>query len=111
MKEVEIKQNLAGGQGQVTLNKLLSLEQMDNKARMFAHVVIAKNSSIGYHEHVNESETYYILKGKGLYQDDGKEYEVNPGDVTFCGSHHHHGIQNIGDEDLEFIALILLGDR
>ena len=36
------------------------------------------------------------------------EYEVHPGDTTFTCDGAGHAIENIGDEDLVFMALILL---
>ena len=38
---------------------------------MFAEVTIAPGCSLGYHEHHGESETYYIIKGQGEYDDNG----------------------------------------
>jgi len=43
-----------------------------------------------------------------MYNDNGTEYEVNAGDTTYTMSGCGHGIENIGDTDLEIIALILL---
>ena len=81
---------------------------MDNKARMFAHVVIAKNSSIGYHEHVNESETYYIISGQGVYNDNGTNRPVSAGDITFTPDGFGHGLDNTGTENLVLMALVIL---
>lgn len=51
---------------------------------------------IGYHVHDGESETYYILSGRGIFNDNGTVVEVGPGDVTFTGDgegpqHRGHG--------------------
>ena len=64
--------------------------------------------SLGYHEHHNESETYYILSGKGIYSDNGTLRMVQAGDVTFTPDGKGHGLTNIGDEDLVFMALTIL---
>lgn len=34
-------------------------------------MTIEPGCSLGYHEHHNESETYYILRGEGDYNDNG----------------------------------------
>ena len=47
------------------------------------------------------------MKGK-LYNDNGTKYEVHAGDTTFTSDGAGHAIENIGDEDLVFMALILL---
>ena len=67
-----------------------------------------KDSSRAYHTHEGEGEAYHILQGKGLYNDNGTKYEVHPGDTTFTCDGAGHAIENIGDEDLVFMALILL---
>lgn len=48
-----------------------------------------------------------ILSGTGLYTDDGKTYEVHAGDTTYCADGHCHGLENTGDGDLKFMALII----
>ena len=48
------------------------------------------------------------FREKGLYNDNGTKYEVHPGDTTFTCDGAGHAIENIGDEDLVFMALILL---
>ena len=54
-----------------------------------------------------DSETYYILSGKGLYNDNGTEVEIGAGDVTYCAPGEGHGLKCLGDEPVEMIALIL----
>jgi len=50
---------------------------------------------------------YYILKGEGVYDDNGTEVIVQPGDTTLCLSGESHALINRSSEDLELIALIL----
>lgn len=108
-RKVECVPNMAGGEGHVLIERLLNEQQMDGKCRMYAKVTLEKGCSLGYHEHHNESETYYILSGHGLYNDNGREYEVKAGDCTFTGDGFGHGLVNLGTEDLVFMALIILG--
>lgn len=63
--------------------------------------------SLGYHEHHGESETYYILSGQGEYSDNGLYRPVQPGDITFTPDGKGHGLANIGNTDLVFMALII----
>jgi len=62
---------------------------------------------VGYHVHHNECELYYILSGKGLYSDNGIMRGVYEGDVTYTPSGEGHSLENIGDDVLEFMALIV----
>lgn len=104
---IDIKEHLKDGEGNVIFKKIAEPEEMYNRLKMFNTVIIKKGCSIGYHTHHGEQEVMLVKSGKGLYKDDGKEYEINPGDVTICFEEHYHGISNIYDEDLELVALII----
>lgn len=92
----------------LTLQKLTVEPDKPEKVRMYARAILAPGGEVYYHTHEGESESYYILSGRGLYNDNGAETEVLPGDITFTPSGSAHGIKNTGREDLHFIALIVL---
>ena len=95
------------GKGEIFITHLLTPKEMVGKCSMFAKVRIPAGASLGVHQHVDNNETYHILQGKGLYTDNDKTYEVKAGDTTFCANGDKHGLENTGDEDLIFIALII----
>lgn len=104
----EEKTCLFNGKGKINVRNLLEgPNELYNKGRVFAHTTVYPGASIGYHVHKNESETYYILSGIGLFNDNGNMIEVSAGDVTFTGAGEGHGIEAIGDEPIEMIALIV----
>ena len=90
-------QNKAGGKGEITIEHLLTPNELDGKCLMFAKVT----------PHKGNTETYHILQGKALYNDNGEEVQIDAGTTTFCPDGEVHGIENIGDDDLIFIALII----
>ena len=92
-------EHMAGGQGHTLVKRLLDEKQLNGKCKLYAQVTLEPGCSLGYHEHHNESETYYILSGKGM---------VQAGDVTFTPDGKGHGLSNSGDEVLVFMALIIL---
>lgn len=100
-------ENVAGGAGYILKEELIKGEQLGEYCKMFNEVTLKPGCEIGYHEHHGETETYYLTKGAGIYNDNGKEYPVEVGDVTFCADGNGHGIKNAGEEDLVFVALIL----
>ena len=104
---VEHYENRAGGKGFVHIERLLTPEEMSDNVKMYAKVTIDVNSSLGYHLHDGDSETYYILEGKAAYNDNGTMREIGVGDVTHTPSGQSHGIENIGDTPLVFMALII----
>lgn len=58
-----------------------------------------------YHNH-DYTELAYILSGKGKYLVDGKEYDVEAGDLVICnpGVMHTHIVTNPKEPTIEFIA-------
>ena len=95
------------GKGEIFITHLLTPKEMAGKCAMFASVRVPVGASLNVHQHVDNNETYYILQGTGLYTDNGETYTVKAGDTTFCADGDTHGIENVGDDDLIFIALII----
>lgn len=96
------------GVGEITVRNLLNgAPEMSGKGRVFAHTTVWPHAGIGYHVHQGDSETYYILSGTGRYNDNGTIMTVHAGDVTYTAPGEGHGIEAIGDEPVEMIALIL----
>ena len=95
--EIEIEELTGEGSGILKKNALLYGKELGEHCRMYTEV----------HVHEGESETYYILTGTGIYNDNGTKYPVKAGDVVFCDDGEGHGLLNNGKEDLKFIALIL----
>ena len=84
----------------------------------FADTVFFTNSGVeavecaiktarAYHQHVGNTEPYFILQGKGIFIDnDGSRTEVGPGDVCCIEVGQSHGMENASDEDLVMMALV-----
>ena len=100
-------ESLRGGKGVTEFTHLLEKEQFHDKGRLFAHARLVPGASIGYHKHEGDFETYYVFKGEGTLNDNGKERPVKAGDLVFTNVGESHSIENTGTEDLELIALIL----
>ncbi len=96
-----------GGKGEVTVTRILEKEEFNGKGRVFARNALEPGSSLGYHQHKGDFEAYYILRGRGTVNDNGKEVQVGPGDVVVTGDGQYHSIENTGDTTLEYIALVL----
>lgn len=105
--KVEKVEGLKGGKGYVTVVNFFESEDFLGKGRLYGMTIIKPGNSIGYHKHEGDQEAYYILKGKALYNDNGYETVLNPGDLAICRDGDYHSIEADGDEDLEYIMLIL----
>ena len=107
-RKIETYEKRAGGKGTIHIERLIDGPQLNAHTKMFAKITVDPHSSIGVHEHIEDTESYYILSGNGLYTDNDKTYPIQVGDLLFCDAHNRHGIENPTDEPLIFIALILV---
>lgn len=104
---IERIENMCGGEGHVIIKRILGEKELNGKCGLYAEVTLEAGCTLGYHEHHGESETYYILTGEGIYNDNGNERTVTAGDITFTPDNHGHGLANTGLENLVFMALII----
>jgi len=105
--KTQINENMRGGEGPVKIEHLLSQEELNNKGRLFAKITLKPGSSIGFHVHENEMESFYIINGEAEYDDNGEIVTLKPGDTTHTAPGTGHAIKNAGNTTLEMIALIL----
>ena len=99
---------IRNGNGEAELHLILNgEEELYGKGRLFNHMILAPGRSIGEHTHTGDNEIFYVLKGSGMYNDNGNKVRIYPGDTLICNDGEMNGVVNDGDEPLEFIALIL----
>ena len=106
--KIQINENMRGGDRSIIITHIADKAQMCDKNRLYARMTIKPGCSIGYHVHENETEIFHILSGTALYDDNGEQIELSPGDTTFTPAGHGHSIANRGSADVELIALIVL---
>ena len=106
----ETKANLRGGSGQIQMTHLFQSGEFKGKSRLCARLTLEPGCSIGYHEHIDEDEIYYILNGQAVFVDSTADAEVflNPGDASVTLSGQSHAIRNDGVETVVILAIILL---
>jgi len=104
---VETIENMRGGDGAVTIEKLLTPDEMYQKGRLYAKITLLPGSSIGYHLHEGEMESFYVISGDAEYQDCDETVTLRQGDTALTLSGEGHSIKCIGDNPLEIIAQIL----
>ena len=111
-KEERIIRTKMGGTGigEVYMYEIATKEELLGHGRMFAKLVLPPGSTIGWHQHVGETEPYYILSGEGVFTDnDGTVTKVHAGDICKINVGDFHSLENHGTEDLALIALIYNG--
>ena len=88
-----------GGTGTLACHSLL--DGWGSKQFAFMHSdIMPAGVSIGVHTHVCNEEIYYLISGKGILTYDGKEYEMNPGDISLCLIGHSHSFTATEDSRL-----------
>jgi mannose-6-phosphate isomerase-like protein (cupin superfamily) len=103
----EVFTNRFGGKGEIKVTKVLEMDQLQGKGRLYARNTIEPGCSLGWHQHNGDIEAYYILRGEATVDDNGTKVKVGPGDVVFTPNGEFHSIENTGATTLEFMALIL----
>ena len=81
--EIEIEELTGEGSGILKKNALLYDKELGAHCRMYTEVVMPEGSDLAFHVHEGESETYYILAGTGIYNDNGTKYPVKAGMSSF----------------------------
>lgn len=104
----EVREKFRGGEGSIEITHIFKQEELNGKSRLCAKISINPGCSIGLHEHVNEEEIFYIIRGKGLAVDNGVKKEIKAGDAILTVGGTSHSVENTGDEPLEMLAVILL---
>lgn len=102
-----VPRNIHNGNGEVITIPLLTPEEFSGKGKVFSKMILPPGTSIGDHQHKADFEGFYILKGEGIFLDNGKEVIVSEGDFTLTTDGESHSLKNDSQEDLEFIALLL----
>ena len=105
----ETKENMRGGAGTATLTHVFKPGEFKGNARLCAKITLEPGCSIGFHEHIDEEEIYYIISGKAVVacsQDDAGT-TLNAGDASLTLGGESHSIRNPGPDKLELLALIL----
>ncbi len=96
------------GKEKMFKTNLADFDAWDPRIRLYSLIQLKPGEEVEYHMHIGESESFFILSGKGVYNDNGNTIDVTPGMVTLTPSGQGHAIKNTGDEMLTFIALILV---
>ena len=103
----EVIENPKGGVGSIEIHKKIVKDDLVEGLDLFAKVIVSPHSTIGYHQHIDDAEAYYIVKGEGIFLDHNKErIPVRAGDICLITKGQSHGLENPTDQVLEMIAVV-----
>jgi len=92
--------NFLGGE------KTICTRTMKDELGKIMWATLEPGSSIGLHTHTTNSETIYIIRGKGKVLYEGAYETVETGDCHYCPKGHTHSLINDSDEPMEVFAVI-----
>jgi len=104
---VETEFGPENGTGRLNLTKLCEALRLEGRIVTYALAELDPAAEVGYHIHENDCELYYILSGKGSYNDNGIMMPLEQGDATYTWEGQGHGLKNSGEEMLRFMVLIM----
>jgi quercetin dioxygenase-like cupin family protein len=104
----EIKEQMRGGKGKVTVTHLFEPEEINGKARLIAQLTLEPGCSVGFHEHVGEEEIFYVISGVATVIDEGEDKVLQTGDAALTRGGQSHSLRNDGNETAKVMAIILL---
>jgi mannose-6-phosphate isomerase-like protein (cupin superfamily) len=105
--KTEVRENMRGGMGKVTVRHLFVPDEIIAKTRLCAMLTVHVGASIGIHKHENEDELFVILSGSGLLDDGNQKLPITAGDSILTGNGAEHSIVNTGAIDMEIVAVIM----
>ena len=91
---------LRGGKGAALVKSVSDAHNKIMQGRL------APGASIGGHRHEQDSETLYLVSGQGLMHTEQGTEPLSPGQVSYCPPGAWHSLENIGQEELVFFAVI-----
>ena len=103
----ETRSNMRGGDGDITLVHMLEKDETRGKARLVAHLLLPPGGSIGGHVHDPDAEIFIIVSGVAQLDDNGALHTLNAGDVAYTTAGESHSVTNIGDIELDIIAIVI----
>lgn len=105
--DIKAVEHLGGGRGTAYVHHIVSKDELLGHGRLYAKVILPPGASVGWHQHLRDTEPYYILSGEADFIDNDRSVtKVGPGDVCVIEVGQYHSLENNSDKDVEFMALI-----
>lgn len=101
----EVRSKLKDGKGDISCVNLDCTNEKN--CRLISEMTVPLSASIGNHTHINETEYYIILEGKGLAADNGVQHTVGKGDIIITKHGESHSLENVGESPLKLLAIII----
>jgi len=101
--------NYFEAQDKTVLCELLHPDREDEDLKInysIVHAILKSGESSLTHKLKTSVEVYYILEGKGIMHIDDEKKEVQPGQAIYIPANSKQYIENIGNDELKFLAIV-----
>ena len=79
----------------------------ENKANLKVRIIhLCPGNNVGRHQHKEDWEMFYMLKGTVEIDDNGIQRTLRPGDVAIWAGGDYHAVRNISEETAEYLAIV-----
>ncbi len=99
--------NCCGGEGEARIDNLFDAKDLYANPSWVGMVNLGKDDTVGYHQHNGDMELYTIVKGTALFNDNGTEAILYPGDTTLTKDGEFHSIKPYECDELSFLAAVI----
>lgn len=96
-----------GGEGVIYQSAYLIPEWIRSNLMGFNLMELPAGASIGFHQHCDSEELYYILEGNPIVKDNEREERVEPGTVIWTGQGNFHAMKNDTEQRVQFLAFVV----
>lgn len=103
--------NAHGGKGSILFRRLWASDSFKTPWYFVDHCLLPPGTSIGYHQHGDIEEIYYIVEGTGLSTVNGRTFPVKAGDAVPCRLMDSHGIYNNSNQSLEVLVNCVAAEK
>ena len=84
--------------------KRILVEGLKSKINLIEDVIVEAKGKIPIHGHNFTDEIFYITEGSATMIVNGKEFEVNPGDMIYVEQTEEHGFRNESKKHFKMIV-------
>ena len=103
----EVREQMRGGLGAVTVTHVLEQPEMQDKCKLCAILTVEPGCTIGLHVHNPDAEIFYMLEGTLVMTDNGKEVELTVGDTMYTAPGESHSVENRSDKTAKIFAVVI----
>jgi len=93
-----------GGDGKINFCRPFETTDFESDLSFIDYVEVPPDSTIGYHQHSQNEEIYFIVDGKGEMRVNGETRTVTQGDLIVNKKTWKHAIKNTSNLSLKILV-------